>query len=419
MTGRFIAATARKDLRRQLADPVGVLIWMGLPLAIGGLFVLISAGGGGSPRGRLLVADEDESFLSGLVGGAAVQGPIAELFDVQPVDREEGRRILDAGDASALVVLPAGLQDAVLGEGTAEIRLVTNPAQRILPGLIAEALEIAVELAFYGERLLGEPGRRILDGPPDGGSLFSNDAVAELSTAINTRLRELGDTLSPPVLTVEFVDPPDAGETDAPPGAVDIGMLLLPGMIFMSILFTAQGMSGDVWDEKRLGTLRRAASAPPPMAAVLAGKLLAGGAVVGAVAVVGVALGMVVLDLPALHAPLAVLWITFAGAVMLSYFVLLQLLASGQQAGGMLTNLVLFPIVMLGGSFFPFEAMPEWMAAIGRWTPNGLALVRLKEIVAGQPDAGGLLAAALAIGLPAAAAFALSVRRLRGGFLVS
>ena len=419
MTGRFIAATALKDVRRQLADPVGLLIWMGLPLAIGGLITLISAGGGGSPRGRLLVADEDGSLLSGLIGGAAAQGPIATLFDVTPVDRDEGRRIMDAGGASALVVLPAGLQEAVLGEGTAEIRLVTNPAQRILPGMIEEALEIAVELAFYGERLLGEPARRILDGPPDGGSFFSDDAVAELGTAINTRLRELGDTLSPPVLTVEFVDPPDADETAAPPGVVDIGMLLLPGMIFMSILFTAQGMSGDVWDEKRLGTLRRAASAPSPMAAVLAGKLLAGGVVVGAVAVVGVALGMVVLDLPPLHAPLAVLWITFAGAVMLSYFVLLQLLASGQQAASMLSNLVLFPIVMLGGSFFPFEAMPEWMAAIGRWTPNGLALVRLKEIAAGQPDAGGLLAAALAIGVPAAAAFALSVRRRRGAFLVN
>ena len=418
MTGRFVVATALKDVRRQLADPMGLLTWMGLPLVIGSLIVLINAGGA-SPRGRLLVADEDESFLSGLVGGAAVQGPVAELFDVTPVDVDEGRRIMDAGDASALVILPPGLQEAVLGEGTAEIRLVTNPAQRILPGMIEEALEVAVELAFYGERLLGEPAGRILDGPPDGGSFFSNEAVAELSTAINTRLRELEDTLSPPVLTVELVDPPDAGEAEAPRGVVDLGMIFLPGMIFMSILFAAQGMSGDVWDEKRLGTLRRAASAPPPMAAVLAGKLLAGGAIVGAVAMVGVALGMVVLDLPPLHAPLAVVWITFAGAVMLSYFVLLQLLASGQQAGSMLTNLVLFPIVMLGGSFFPFEAMPEWMASIGRWTPNGLAVVHLKEIVAGQPDGVRLLAAALAIGLPAAAAFALSVRRLRGGFLVS
>ena len=418
MTGRFVAATALKDVRRQLADPVGLLTWMGLPLVIGGLIVLVS-GSGGSPRGRLLVADEDESFLSSAIGGTAVQGPIAELFDVTPVDRDEGRRIMDAGDASALVILPAGLQEAVLGRGTAEIQLVTNPSQRILPGMIEEALEIAVELAFYGERLLGGPARRILDGPPGGGDFFSNAAVAVLSTAVNTRLQELGDTLSPPVLTVEYADPPDADETDAPQSVTDIGVIFLPGMIFMSILFTAQGMSGDVWTEKRLGTLRRAASAPPPMAAVLAGKLLAGGALVGVVAVVGVAVGMVLLDLPPLHAPLAVLWITFAGTVMLSYFVLLQLLASGQQAGNLLSTLVLFPLVMLGGSFFPFEAMPEWMAAIGRWTPNGLALVHLKEIVAARPDAPGLLAAALGIGLPAIAAFALSVRRLRGGFLVN
>ena len=79
------------------------------------------------------------------------------------------------------------------------------------------------------------------------------------------------------------------------------------------------------------------------------------------------------------------LWITFAGAVMLSYFVLLQLLASGQQAGSLLSNLVLFPLVMVGGSFFPFEAMPEWMAAIGGWTPNGLALVRSRRSSRGVP----------------------------------
>ena len=183
MTGRFVAATALKDVRRQLADPVGLLTWMGLPLVIGGLIVLVS-GSGGSPRGRLLVADEDESFLSSAIGGTAVQGPIAELFDVTPVDRDEGRRIMDAGDASALVILPAGLQDAVLGRGTAEIQLVTNPSQRILPGMIEETREIAVELAFYGERLLGEPARRILDGPPDGASFFSNDAMAELTTGL-------------------------------------------------------------------------------------------------------------------------------------------------------------------------------------------------------------------------------------------
>ncbi len=418
MNGRFIGITAVKDLRRRLADPAALIMWFGLPLAIGAMIVALSSGGDGAgPRGRLLVADEDESFVSGMLAGAAGQGPLGELFDVTPVDRDEGRRIVDAGDASALLILPAGLQEAVLGEESVEIRLVTNPAQRILPGMLEEALEIVVEAAFYGERVLGEPARRIADGPPPDSDFFSNDVIVELSTTINTRLRELGDTLSPPVLTVEHVAP-DESDASGAPGFGDLGLIVLPGVIFMSILFIGQGLSSDVWEEKRFGTLRRAVFAPPSMSAFLAGKLLAGAGLVGAAALVGVAVGAVFFDLPLPQAPLAILWTTFAGVALLVYFVLLQLVASSPRAGNVLTTLVVFPVMMLGGSFFPFEAMPAWMAAIGRWTPNGIAVVRLKEIVAAAPDAAGLLSAALAIGLPALAAGALCGRLLRGAFLM-
>ena len=58
------------------------------------------------------------------------------------------------------------------------------------------------------------------------------------------------------------------------------------------------------------------------------------------------------------------------------------------------------------------------MATVGRWTPNGIAVVRLKEIVAAAPDGAGLLTAALAIGLPALAAGAVCARLLRGAFLI-
>ena len=178
--------------------------------------------------------------------------------------------------------------------------------------MLEEGLEIVVEAAFYGERVFGESARRIADGPPPGSDFFSNDTIVELSTAINTRLRQLDDTLSPPVLTVEHVAPDDA---DAPgaPTLGDLGLIVLPGIILMSILFIGQGLSGDVWEEKRFGTLRRAVSAPPSMGAFLAGKLLAGAGLVGAAALVGVAVGAVFFDLPLPHAPLAIVWTTFAG----------------------------------------------------------------------------------------------------------
>ena len=79
------------------------------------ILALASGGDGAGPRGRLLVVD---AFVSGKLVGAAGQGPLEEVFDVTYVSRDEGRRIVDAGNASALLILPAGLQEALVGEGT-------------------------------------------------------------------------------------------------------------------------------------------------------------------------------------------------------------------------------------------------------------------------------------------------------------
>jgi hypothetical protein len=53
------------------------------------------------------------------------------------------------------------------------------------------------------------------------------------------------------------------------------------------------------------------------------------------------------------------------------------------------------------------------MATAGQWTPNGLAVARLKDLLYGDPSFSALAVAALGIGIPAAAAFALARRRVR------
>ena len=61
------------------------------------ILALASGGNGAGPRGRLLAVD---AFVSGKLVGAAGQGPLEEVFHVTYVSRDEGRRIVDAGDAS-------------------------------------------------------------------------------------------------------------------------------------------------------------------------------------------------------------------------------------------------------------------------------------------------------------------------------
>jgi signal transduction histidine kinase len=78
----------------------------------------------------------------------------------------------------------------------------------------------------------------------------------------------------------------------------------------------------------------------------------------------------------------------------------------------LLANAVTFPLIMLGGSFFPFEVMPEWMARIGKWTPNGWSLLRLREILDGNPDAHLLALTALGLFALGGVLFALALKRM-------
>ena len=136
-------------------------------------------------------------------------------------------------------------------------------------------------------------------------------------------------------------------------------------------------------------------------------------AAVGLIALLG---ATALFDLAWSRLPAALVWCAFAGGALLALLTLLQTFASGQRAADMLMTTMIFPLMMLGGSFFPFESMPGWMAVVGRWTPNGLGVVILKELLYGAPPLSTVAIAAAGIGIPAVVAFLLAGRRLRGKF---
>ncbi len=374
---------------------------------------LVVGGGGGIPHVRLLLADLDDTLLSNLLSRARPPGGPGDFLDIEPVTLEEGQARIDAGDGSALLIIPDGFTDAFLREKPATLTLVTNPAQRISPGIVREGLEMLVEGQFYLQRLAGEPLREMAEGPPEGQDFFDDLRIAELSARINSRMRRLQGVLFPPVLELRA----ETAETDDQAQPFDFALFVLPGILVMSLLFVAQGMSEDLWKEKEFGALRRLASAPQSPLAFLAGKFLAAAVLLAAVAASGVLVAVLVFGRPASAILPAILWCAFCGTALLALFCLIQLFATSRRAGNVLTSLVLFPLMMIGGSFFPFGAMPGWMVSIGRLTPNGQAVVHLQEILSGTPDLARLGWAALLIAVPAALCFGATAARLRGRFL--
>jgi ABC-type multidrug transport system permease subunit len=407
---RLVWSSARKDIARQLRDPSALVLALALPIVVGGLMVAAFGGEDGPPpKARVLVADEDDSFVSGLLLQSLGR---VEVIEVQRAPRAEARARIDAGDASAMLVIPAGFGDAVLDDRPTTLQLVTNPAQRVLPGIVEQTLRILVDGAFYARRLLGEPLREVRGGPP-AGQPFPDETVARISVSINQLMTRVRPYLLPPVIALE-VKEADAGR---PRRSNSLGLVFFPGMLLMGLLFTTQGQSADVWRELQQGTLRRALTTPAGIVPLLGGKVLAGTLVLAAVCAAALLFAVLALRLPAATVPLALLWGVFVGAVFLTLMVLLQVLGSTPRGANMLITMVLLPLLMIGGNFFPFEAMPPWLAAIGRRTPNGWALAQLQAILAGTAQPGVLLAAFAALAAVGSLAFALSLRRMRRGFI--
>jgi hypothetical protein len=366
-----------------------------------------------TPRAHVLLADLDDSFLSRALawaGGGAEETP----FEIETVELEAGRARIEAGEASALLVLPAGFGDAVLREEPVALELVTNPAQRIAPAMVREGLEMLLEAVFYAHRLFGEELREIVDAAASGDGPDELQAAA-IGARIDRRVRSLEGTLFPPALKVRFEE---QATRDEPEGG-GLGRLFLPGLLLLSLVFIGQGMSDDLWHEKAQGTLRRALASPQGLAPFLAGKLGAAAAIMAGAALIGLAVGALAMGVAWSALPGALLWCTFVGLSLLCVFLWLQLLAPSQRAASVLTTSVVFPLVMLGGSFFPFSTMPGWMATVGGWTPNGRAVQVLESLLRGELDAGALGLGLAVVALPGAVAFALALRRLRARFLSS
>jgi ABC-2 type transport system permease protein len=400
----FVLATAKKDLRRQLRDPFGLLVWMGVPLLIVGILSVIFGQSGGTPRGLLLVADEDESIVSSLVTGSFNQAPLSEMLTVERVEQAAGRGRMERGDASALLVIPKGFGSAVLRNQPTKLTLVVNPAQRIVPRVVEESLSLLAEATFYLQEMAAEPLRAIRDAAQ--GPWFSDETISRISVLFSTTFRQLRVLFSRPVIELET----SVVSTDRP--AFNFAAAFFPAMLFMALLFSAQGLSEDVWVERRLGTLRRVAVAPRSLLSVLVGKALAATIIIGAIVTVAF-LSAFLFGIEIRNPVIAAVWVTLSGGALYLMMLTLQLFATAQRTGNVLTSMVVFPFALLGGSFFPFEAMPAGLAAIGRWTPNGWSVTVLKTILDGTAALTDLRLPVLAVAAWIILFFALASWRLR------
>jgi len=160
---------------------------------------------------------------------------------------------------------------------------------------------------------------------------------------------------------------------------------LIPGIVGMTAMFgSINETMSIVWD-KSLGVFDRILAAPVSSTSIIVGKTMAG-AVMGVIsAIVLLIIGSTLFGVVFANISAVLLVILLASFSFTGIGTIISGLASEPREAMMLSNLLRFPMMFLGGVFFPIEAMPAPLPYVARAMPLTYATEALRAIQAGNP----------------------------------
>ena len=165
---------------------------------------------------------------------------------------------------------------------------------------------------------------------------------------------------------------------------------MAPGVIVLTAIFTSifSGVN-TLWD-RRYGFMNKALSSPISRPAIALGKMAAISIVVALQAslVLGLALAIgITPPEPAMIAPIMGVVVLFSlGFSGIS--VAVAATAKSQETFWGVINFLAMPLFMLSPALFPLRLLPEWLATAALFNPVTYAVLLVREMMTGVPEAG-------------------------------
>jgi daunorubicin resistance ABC transporter membrane protein len=154
------------------------------------------------------------------------------------------------------------------------------------------------------------------------------------------------------------------------PAGVSFKAFIFPGVLAMSVLFTAIFSAASIVWDREFGFLREMLVAPVSRSAIVIGKILGGATIATFQGIVMLALAGLA-DVP--YNP--VLLITLVGELLLLAFtltafgVMMAARITQFQAFMALTQMLVMPLFFLSGALYPLTGLPGWLSVLTRIDP--------------------------------------------------
>ena len=184
------------------------------------------------------------------------------------------------------------------------------------------------------------------------------------------------------------------------PAGVDFSTFIYPGVLAMSVLFTAIFSAASIVWDREFGFLREMLVAPVRRWAIVVGKCLGGATVATFQGIIFLALAGVA------HVPYApTLLLTLVGELLLLSFtltafgVMMAARIKQIQAFMALTQMVVMPLFFLSGALYPLNGLPGWLTVLTRIDPLTYIVSPMRHAVFSHLSVGPLATTALSPGI--------------------
>ncbi|MDJ0269934.1 MAG: ABC transporter permease [Aigarchaeota archaeon] len=333
------------------------------------IMLLLVFGSGGQATYTLYVQnlDLDEQGRQAQISRAFIDAlnmtNVLEIREVpSDVDGVEYIRSIAGGfgERPRLLIIPAGFSEAVM-QGSIRARLnITISIMdyalayggETIPEDVRELMEQArVYLAQQSEELGGKQATLILlIDPSDQEGQFIKGIITNMASEFSIRAigAERLMTLKTEIITSKSLKPVD---------------YLLPGIGATFIMTNGiLGVAPVVSEYRRRGLVKRLATTPLRRVEWIIGNMMTQTVLGFLLTAVALAVGFAVFGVRALPSPIGIALIV-AGAVAFAGLV------KDVEAVTGLGNSIAFPMMFLAGTFWPIEAMPDFLQAVARYLP--------------------------------------------------
>ncbi len=175
------------------------------------------------------------------------------------------------------------------------------------------------------------------------------------------------------------------GPVFAKAGQGDYFAFIVPGIIGMSIIFTAvfNGMQ-MIWD-RQFGFLKETLVAPVSRLSIMFGRTLGG-------ATVATLQGCLVLTITLIAGFRPIAWVNLAPAILVMLLIGLLFSALGMMVGSLLEdmqgfqlimNFLIMPIFFLSGALFPLNGVPTALLWVARFDPLSYGIDAMRHFLTG------------------------------------